>query len=409
MTSFIGNLCHQTSFHYFSCPLKSSAFLRKKIFQSQRKFHFESLRSAKKDPHHKTRNKEKKITKKENKKEERNFSGLQNENYLTKVCDHCFSDNRIDKENLELRHQVTKDVKRLIKGSKVFMFGSSANGFGECSADLDLAIFFDDVSKSRVGRKIGFMIKGVLARSGLFEDVYFVHRAKVPVVTFRHIKTNFVGDLSFSNYMALYNTVLLKRYSELDERVQPIVYAVKKLMKERKTLGTRSGFVSSYAYTLMVIYFLQQVQPPVLPSLQEVDDLPEKLIERNNVAFLNDLTTLQDSWNRENCMSTGTLFVSFMDFYAYDFDYKNCSVCIKTTRKVKRSEFFEDGSRMMIVDPFERKRNLARMLDSRTFKLMVEEFRSASKRLRTSPPFNVSPDDAQQLQKYYFNTERSFT
>lgn len=33
------------------------------------------------------------------------------------------------------------------------------------------------------------------------------------------------------------------------------------------------GSLSSYAYTLMVLFFLQQRNPPVIPVLQEVNEL----------------------------------------------------------------------------------------------------------------------------------------
>lgn len=35
------------------------------------------------------------------------------------------------------------------------------------------------------------------------------------------------------------------------------------------------GSLSSYAYSLMSLYFLQQVEPPVIPVLQEVNMAPE--------------------------------------------------------------------------------------------------------------------------------------
>ncbi len=40
---------------------------------------------------------------------------------------------------------------------------------------------------------------------------------------------------------------------------------------QRCDIGDASrGSLSSYAYILMVLYFLQQRQPPVIPVLQEV-------------------------------------------------------------------------------------------------------------------------------------------
>lgn len=45
---------------------------------------------------------------------------------------------------------------------------------------------------------------------------------------------------------------------------------MKKLGKCCDIADASRGSLSSYAYILMVIYFLQQVDPPVLPVLQEV-------------------------------------------------------------------------------------------------------------------------------------------
>lgn len=44
---------------------------------------------------------------------------------------------------------------------------------------------------------------------------------------------------------------------------------------QRCDIGDASrGSLSSYAYILMVLYFLQQRQPPVIPVLQEVTLVP---------------------------------------------------------------------------------------------------------------------------------------
>jgi hypothetical protein len=44
-----------------------------------------------------------------------------------------------------------------------------------------------------------------------------------------------------------------------------------KLLAKQCEIGDASrGSLSSYAYTLMVIHYLQQVKPPVIPVLQEV-------------------------------------------------------------------------------------------------------------------------------------------
>ena len=47
-------------------------------------------------------------------------------------------------------------------------------------------------------------------------------------------------------------------------------YMAKLLAKQCEIGDASRGSLSSYAYTLMVIHYLQQVKPPVIPVLQEV-------------------------------------------------------------------------------------------------------------------------------------------
>lgn len=93
---------------------------------------------------------------------------------------------------------------------------------------------------------------------------------------------------------AQHNTRMLATYAALDPRVQFLGYTMKVFAKvwpsscclalilthtliltpvsaQRCDIGDASrGSLSSYAYILMVLYFLQQRQPPVIPVLQEV-------------------------------------------------------------------------------------------------------------------------------------------
>ena len=69
---------------------------------------------------------------------------------------------------------------------------------------------------------------------------------------------------------ALCNTVLLRQYGKVDKRVPELVFAIKLMVKISKISGAFQGFLSSYALVLMVIHFLQQTTPPVVPCLQQV-------------------------------------------------------------------------------------------------------------------------------------------
>ena len=63
---------------------------------------------------------------------------------------------------------------------------------------------------------------------------------------------------------------MLFRYSQISKKCVLLVYALKHLTKCCKIANARKSFLSSYTYTLMVIHYLQQLETPVLPILQEV-------------------------------------------------------------------------------------------------------------------------------------------
>ena len=69
---------------------------------------------------------------------------------------------------------------------------------------------------------------------------------------------------------AQHNTRMLATYAALDPRVQFLGYTMKVFAKRCDIGDASRGSLSSYAYILMVLYFLQQRQPPVIPVLQEV-------------------------------------------------------------------------------------------------------------------------------------------
>lgn len=88
--------------------------------------------------------------------------------------------------------------------------------------------------------------------------------AKVPIVKFYHIQTGLEGDISLNNTLALHNTHLLASYAATDRRVKILCYIMKVFAKTCDIGDASRGSLSSYAYTLMALFFLQQRNPPVI-------------------------------------------------------------------------------------------------------------------------------------------------
>uniref|UniRef100_A0A4W5K8B9 Poly(A) RNA polymerase mitochondrial-like central palm domain-containing protein n=1 Tax=Hucho hucho TaxID=62062 RepID=A0A4W5K8B9_9TELE len=119
--------------------------------------------------------------------------------------------------------------------------------------------------------------------------------AKVPIVKFYHVRTGLEGDISLHNTLASHNTRLLASYAAIDPRVKTLCYVMKVLVKLCDIGDASRGSLSSYGYTLMVLFYLQQRNPPVIPVLQEIHDgeeNPEVLVDGWNVYFYDDLENL---------------------------------------------------------------------------------------------------------------------
>ena len=108
------------------------------------------------------------------------------------------------------------------------------------------------------------------------------------------------------------NTHLLYCYSQLDSRVRPLVLAVKKWARDCEINDASDNTLSSYALTLMVVFFLQAgVSPPVLPCLQETHQAmfpPES--QPDSLVY-----SAPQSEQSDNTQSLSHLYLQFFQFY----------------------------------------------------------------------------------------------
>ncbi|GMT20979.1 hypothetical protein PFISCL1PPCAC_12276, partial [Pristionchus fissidentatus] len=141
---------------------------------------------------------------------------------------------------------------------------------------------------------------------------------EVPIVKFS-MKTNtgvaVEGDISYYNDLALYNTRLLARYCSWtnDNLLSKLGMFIKKWAKKCEIADAALGSLSSYAYIILMIHFLQQLQPaPLLPVLHEMGEKQVMQVDGWNVYFCDDEPT--PNWTLCN-LSVGELFLHFLHYY----------------------------------------------------------------------------------------------
>ena len=155
--------------------------------------------------------------------------------------------------------------------AQLVVFGSSHNGFAFENSDLDISLTFADRAEDEVDAiAVIEALADRLKRMNGIRNIQPITSAKVPIVKFYHGPTRVEADISLYNVLAQENTAMLRLYATIDERVKVLGYLTK-LFAKRCDIGDASrGSLSSYAYILMLIHYLQQCDPPVLPVLQVI-------------------------------------------------------------------------------------------------------------------------------------------
>ncbi|ERE79351.1 terminal uridylyltransferase 7 isoform 2 [Cricetulus griseus] len=259
---------------------------------------------------------------------------------LDQVCIQCYKDFSPtlieDQAREHIRQNLESFIKQDFPGTKLSLFGSSKNGFGFKQSDLDVCMTINGHETAEgldCVRTIEELARALRKHSGL-RNILPITTAKVPIVKFFHLRSGLEVDISLYNTLALHNTRLLSAYSAIDPRVKYLCYTMKVFTKMCDIGDASRGSLSSYAYTLMVLYFLQQRSPPVIPVLQEIyrgEKKPEILVDGWNIYFFDQIDELPAYWPEygRNTESVGQLWLGLLRFYTEEFDFKEHVISIR--------------------------------------------------------------------------------
>jgi len=275
----------------------------------------------------------------------------------------------------------------------VQMFGSSASGLHTCGADLDLCLIPPRPPHINAARRMIESLGEELKRRGMLE-VLPLPSARVPIVKFVDARSGLHCDICVNNELALHNTRLLRTYAHLDPRVRPLIAVVKYWASQRKINEPFKGTLSSYAYVMLVLNFLQTCSPPVLPCLQALGrrEADERTADGYDVWFQDDPEKVRTLFRaRANESSLGALLAGFFTRYATEFDVDKHVVSVREARLMPREEKVwgssltsaarkgrkADRHLFCIEDPFEVSHDLGRVMDSTSIVWVQDELARA--------------------------------
>ena len=315
---------------------------------------------------------------------------------LTKEIIKFVSEQEVSKSVTERKEGIIKHLKRRFdikfRGSKLTTFGSSMSGLGLRNGDVDLCLEFNGEKPKKVLNKIARML-----RDDGMEDVTLIAHAKVPIVKFIDQRSKIPIDISINNSLAIYNTKLLKAYSDCDSRVRPFVLAIKQWALHRGICNAAYGTFSSYAWTLIAIQSLQTVNPPVVPNIQQGSKRTLKVIE--GVEF--DITVNDKSneiLDEKNSQNIGELLINFFESFTLNWPWDEKIISIRSGENIARNDkkwkhqkpFLIDAvtdennvrlgkHSLPVEDPFDTMHDLSRVLRPEGAMDIREEFLRAFK------------------------------
>ncbi|XP_066548158.1 terminal uridylyltransferase 4 isoform X3 [Amia ocellicauda] len=288
---------------------------------------------------------------------------------LDGLCRMCYDELSPLPVEQQKREQILASLERFIRKeynekARLCLFGSSKNGFGFRDSDLDICMTLEghDTAEKLNCKEIIEGLAKVLKKHAGLRNILPITTAKVPIVKFEHRVSGLEGDISLYNTLAQHNTRMLATYAAIDPRVQYLGYTMKVFAKRCDIGDASRGSLSSYAYILMVLYFLQQRKPPVIPVLQEIFDgrsVPQRMVDGWNAFFFDDIEELKHLPERgRNSESVGELWLGLLRFYTEEFDFKEYVISIRQKKLLTTFEKQWTSKCIAIEDPFDLNHNL---------------------------------------------------
>ncbi|XVF79934.1 hypothetical protein PTKIN_Ptkin15bG0030100 [Pterospermum kingtungense] len=271
--------------------------------------------------------------------------------------------------------------------ARLYHYGSCANSFGVSKSDIDICLAFKetDINKSEILLKLADILQ-----SDNLQNVQALTRARVPIVKLMDPATGISCDICINNVLAVVNTKLLRDYAKIDARLRQLAFIVKHWAKSRVVNETYQGTLSSYAYVLMCIHFLQQRRPAILPCLQGMERTYFVTVDDIECAYFDQVEKLRN-FGSSNKETVAQLVWAFFNYWAYGHDYGNSVVSIRTGSIISKREknwtrrVGNDRHLICIEDPFEVSHDLGRVVDKFSIRVLREEFERAADIMQNDP------------------------
>ncbi|XP_017963555.1 poly(A) RNA polymerase, mitochondrial isoform X1 [Drosophila navojoa] len=317
-----------------------------------------------------------------------------------------YEQTRLNELGVRMRFLAALQVEQAISGmfpdALAQPFGSSVNGFGKMGCDLDLILRFDgkipstDQDSQREASRLIYHTKENLSNGRsqtqrqmecigdmlhlFLPGVCHVRRilqARVPIIKYHHEHLDLEIDLSMSNLTGFFMSELLYMFGEMDPRVRPLTFCVRRWAQSCGLTNPSPGrWITNFSLTCLVMFFLQQMRQPILPSIgamvKAANTADIRVTEDGiNCTFARDMDRV--GFQSRNSSSLSELLLQFFEFYS-QFDFHNRAISLNEGRALAKP----DHSAMYIVNPLEQLLNVSKNVSLEECERLRIEVRNAA-------------------------------
>ncbi|XP_028922845.1 poly(A) RNA polymerase GLD2 [Ornithorhynchus anatinus] len=288
------------------------------------------------------------------------------------------------------RTELQREIQRIYPQSRLFLVGSSLNGFGTRSSDGDLCLVVTEepVNQKTEARYILSLVQNHFSTrlSSYIERPQLI-RAKVPIVKFRDKVSCVEFDLNVNNVVGIRNTFLLRTYAYLENRVRPLVLVVKKWASHHDINDASRGTLNSYSLVLMVLHYLQTLPEPVLPSLQK--KYPNSFSPSMQLHLVHQASCTIPPYLSKNGATLGDLLLGFLKYYATEFDWNSQMISVREAKAIPRPNGIEWRNKFICVEePFDGTNTARAVHEKQKFDMIKDEFLKSWHRLHNVRDLN---------------------
>jgi DNA polymerase sigma len=238
---------------------------------------------------------------------------------------------------------------------EILPFGSVTQFSQNVASDLEITILTNHDEKIVMEE-----VLSLLKQNTNFEKFRIRPTKRANLIIFDCKINDVTIELMLNNYLGVINSELIRNYCLMDVRVGLLINIIKDWSKIHKINGNFHKYLSSYCFSLMVIYFLQKGEKilPVLQKNKTFDNLRLNDLDGKQLHFLVERTKPDGNVKIDN-LTLAELVYKF--FYFYLFCFNELDYCIDISSEavifrnndIKYLNYFYEQSAYCIIDPYD--------------------------------------------------------